>query len=86
MSHHVCSIQCLEWHMVIQELTGLVEWRKPTAGMFMWLKLLAGVRDADEVLPEVTHNLISPRSCKLLCRSPQSPLLLSSPIHLQVFQ
>ena len=38
---------------VLQELTGLVEWRKPTAGMFMWLKLLAGVRDADEVLPEV---------------------------------
>lgn len=28
----------------------MAEWEVPRAGMFMWMKLGAGVRDADEVL------------------------------------
>jgi len=32
-----------------KHLTGLAEWNAPSAGMFLWLKLLAGVTDADQI-------------------------------------
>ena len=33
-----------------KHLAGLAEWFAPSAGMFMWVKLLAGIRDADQIL------------------------------------
>ena len=32
-----------------KHLTGLAEWNAPSAGMFLWIKLLAGVTDADQI-------------------------------------
>ena len=32
-----------------KHLTGLAEWNPPSAGMFLWIKLLAGVTDADQI-------------------------------------
>ena len=32
-----------------KHLTGLAEWNAPSAGMFLWLRLLAGVTDADQI-------------------------------------
>ncbi|KAK9835444.1 hypothetical protein WJX74_000131 [Apatococcus lobatus] len=59
---------------VEKELTGLVEWRKPTAGMFMWLKLLAGVRDADEVLPELAEAGVMVLPGRIAhCQGPRTP-------------
>ena len=42
-----CSQAAAEAH-----LPGLAEWQAPSAGMFLWLRLLR-VRDADEVLDEL---------------------------------
>lgn len=36
-----------------EHLAGLAEWLPPSAGMFMWVKLLAGVADADQVLDQL---------------------------------
>ena len=56
---HICSMQreYAQRAAVIQagaeqHLTGLAEWTRPAAGMFLWLKLLV-VSDADEVLDKL---------------------------------
>lgn len=40
---------------LVQELSGLAEWQQPKAGMFIWLKLLAGVRDLDDIAAELVE-------------------------------
>ncbi len=32
-----------------EHLAGLAEWNAPSAGMFLWIRLLAGVTDADQI-------------------------------------
>ena len=56
---HICSMQSEYAHRaaVIQSaaeehLTGLADWTRPAAGMFLWLKLLT-VADADEILDKL---------------------------------
>ncbi len=39
----------------MQELEGLAQWQRPQAGMFIWLKLLAGVHDTDEIAAELVE-------------------------------
>ena len=39
----------------VQELEGLAEWQRPKAGMFIWLKLLAGVADVDDIAAELVQ-------------------------------
>ena len=46
-------------HLSTEEhLTGLAEWTMPSAGMFMWIKLLAGISDSDEILEELKENKV----------------------------
>ena len=33
-----------------EHLGDLAAWRKPTAGMFAWMKLQGGITDADQVI------------------------------------
>ena len=40
---------------LLQELSGLAEWQQPKAGMFIWLKLLAGVQDMDDIAAELVE-------------------------------
>ena len=56
---HICSMQreYAQRAAVIQaaaeqHLSGLAEWTRPAAGMFLWLKLLV-VPDADEILDKL---------------------------------
>ncbi|MCJ1241978.1 hypothetical protein MMC14_009985 [Varicellaria rhodocarpa] len=42
-------------HGVAQELEGLAEWQQPKAGMFIWLKILAGVQDVDDIAAELVE-------------------------------
>ena len=56
---HICSMQSeyAQRAAVIQaaveeHLTGLADWTRPAAGMFLWLKLLT-VSDADEILDKL---------------------------------
>lgn len=37
----------------MQEVQGLAEWQQPKAGMFIWLKLLAGVQDVDDIAADL---------------------------------
>ena len=65
---------------VLQEVQGVAEWQQPQAGMFIWLKLLAGVQDVDDiaaelveanvmVLPGVLPNPTSPYLCHAACKT-----------------
>lgn len=62
-------------------LTGLAEWTRPAAGMFLWLKLLV-VSDADEVLDKlkdagvvvVPGTVATPRGKNLMCRKCPLPV------------
>ena len=56
---HICSMQSEYAHRAAviqsaaeQHLTGLADWTRPAAGMFLWLKLLT-VSDADEILDKL---------------------------------
>lgn len=40
---------------MLQEVQGLAEWQQPQAGMFIWLKLLAGIQDADDIAAELVE-------------------------------
>ena len=40
---------------VLQEVQGMAEWQQPQAGMFIWLKLLAGVQDVDNIAAELVE-------------------------------
>ena len=44
--------------LVLQYLTGLAEWLPPQAGMFMWLKLGAGVKDADDIIDTLREEKV----------------------------
>lgn len=62
---HTCTMQRSYAHraqVVLaaaeKHLTGLAEWTTPSAGMFMWMKLLAGITDADEILDELKENKV----------------------------
>ena len=39
-------------------LTGLAEWQKPKAGMFAWMKLCGGIRDADQILDKLKEEKV----------------------------
>lgn len=40
---------------MVQEVQGLAEWQQPKAGMFIWLKLLAGIQDVDDIAAELVQ-------------------------------
>jgi len=49
----VCCACCLPTLMMVasmQHLQGLASWLPPQAGMFMWMKLEGGVKDADDII------------------------------------
>jgi kynurenine/2-aminoadipate aminotransferase len=57
----------------VQELTGLAEWRRPAAGMFLWLKLL-GVADADKVLERLKAQRVVLLPGRIAhCHGPRTP-------------
>lgn len=41
-----------------EHLTGLAEWQQPQAGMFAWLKLCGGIRDADQILDKLKEEKV----------------------------
>ena len=43
---------------MLQYLEGLAEWLPPQAGMFMWLKLGAGVKDADDIIDTLREERV----------------------------
>ena len=45
------AVKQAEWW--VQEVQGLAEWQQPNAGMFIWLKLLAGVQDVDDIAADL---------------------------------
>lgn len=40
---------------MVQEVQGLAEWQQPKAGMFIWLKLLAGIQDVADIAAELVE-------------------------------
>lgn len=42
----------------MQYLHGLADWLPPQAGMFMWLKLGAGVKDADDIIDTLREEKV----------------------------
>ena len=42
----------------MQYLEGLADWLPPQAGMFMWLKLGAGVKDADDIIDTLREEKV----------------------------
>ena len=82
---HICSMQreYAQRAAVIQaaaeeHLSGLADWSRPAAGMFLWLKLLT-VADADEILDKLKDAgvVVVPGALRR-CMSP-SPLHAVSP-------
>lgn len=41
-----------------EHLAGLAEWQEPQAGMFAWLKLCGGIKDADEILDKLKEEKV----------------------------
>lgn len=37
---------------------GLAEWQEPQAGMFAWVKLCGGIKDADEILDKLKEEKV----------------------------
>lgn len=50
----------------MQYLKGLADWLPPQAGMFMWLKLGAGVKDADDIIDTLREEKVGVVPGKLL--------------------
>lgn len=52
-------------------MADLAEWQEPQAGMFAWLKLCGGIKDADEILDKLKEEkvVVVPGSipCSLQC-------------------
>lgn len=42
--------------MSVQELSNVAEWQQPQAGMFIWVHLLAGVADVDDIAAELVQQ------------------------------
>ena len=51
--------------MPIQELQGVAEWEQPSCGMFMWVRLLAGVTDVDDIAAQLVQQsvMVLPGMC-----------------------
>ena len=45
--------------MAVQYLQGLANWLLPQAGMFMWMKLEGGVKDADEIIDALKEEQVA---------------------------
>lgn len=39
-------------------LQGLAEWQQPRAGMFAWMKLCGGIKDADQILDKLKEEKV----------------------------
>lgn len=52
----------------VQHLEGLASWLPPEAGMFMWLKLEGGVKDADDIIDALKDEQVAvvPGACPTL--------------------
>lgn len=48
-----------------EHLQGLAEWQQPRAGMFAWMKLGAGITDADQILDKLKEEkvVVVPGTC-----------------------
>lgn len=45
--------------MSVQHLEGLASWLPPEAGMFMWMKLEGGVKDADDIIDALKDEQVA---------------------------
>lgn len=43
----------------MQHLQGLASWLPPQAGMFMWMKLEGGVKDADDIIDALKDEQVA---------------------------
>ena len=41
-----------------EHLQGLAEWQQPKAGMFAWMKLCGGIKDADQILDKLKEEKV----------------------------
>ena len=41
-----------------EHLQGLAEWQQPQAGMFAWMKLCGGIKDADQILDKLKEEKV----------------------------
>ena len=59
---------------VEKHLAGLAEWNAPSAGMFLWIRLLAGVTDADQIfeLLKDARVVVVPGACPAVSALPCS--------------
>ena len=39
-------------------MQGLAEWQQPQAGMFAWMKLCGGIKDADQILDKLKEEKV----------------------------
>ena len=46
------------WSVAEEHLADLAEWQEPQAGMFAWLKLCGGIKDADEILDKLKEEKV----------------------------
>ena len=57
------------WSVAEEHLAGLAEWQEPQAGMFAWLKLCGGIKDADEILDKLKEEKVVVVPGSMPCRS-----------------
>ncbi|KAK9806204.1 hypothetical protein WJX72_005253 [[Myrmecia] bisecta] len=82
LESHVKALQasyhyraCKLHEAATRELTGLAEWDAPKAGMFLWLKLGAGVTDADQILDRLKEEKVVVVPGRVThCLGPRPPL------------
>lgn len=43
----------------MQHLQGLASWLAPEAGMFMWMRLEGGVKDADDIIDALKEEQVA---------------------------
>jgi len=55
----ICNISTLFPCCSPQYLQGLASWLPPEAGMFMWMKLEGGVRDADDIIDALKDEQVA---------------------------
>ncbi len=68
---HPCTsaLRILTYCSVAEEhLAGLAEWQEPQAGMFAWLKLCGGIKDADEILDKLKEEKVVVVPGSIPCR------------------
>ena len=60
--HNYYTIYCLTYAavcMYMQHLRGLASWLPPEAGMFMWMRLKGGVKDADDIIDALKQEQVA---------------------------